>query len=68
LQATPEKLNETGTLVSERVHLGEIAVIPATAAGWANRRVFAGRLPLADRADISPATPTNAFQGRNHGD
>jgi hypothetical protein len=24
----PEKLNETGTLVSERVHLGEILVIP----------------------------------------
>jgi hypothetical protein len=28
LQPTPEKLNETGTLVSERVHLREIVVIP----------------------------------------
>jgi hypothetical protein len=68
LQATPEKVNETGTLVSERVHLREIVVIPGSVAGRAIRRVFAGRLPLADRADISPATPTNAFQGRNHGD
>jgi hypothetical protein len=28
LKAMPEKLNETGTLVSERVHLREILVIP----------------------------------------
>jgi hypothetical protein len=63
-----EKVNETGTLVSERVHVREIVVIPTFVAGRAIPRVFAGRLPLADRADISPATPTNAFQGRNHGD
>jgi hypothetical protein len=28
MQATLTKLNETGTVVADRVHLGEIAVIP----------------------------------------
>jgi hypothetical protein len=68
LQPTREKVNETGTLVSEWVHVGEIVVIPGLCTGRVSVRICAGRLPLADRADISPATPTNAFQGRNHGD
>jgi hypothetical protein len=36
LQPIAEKLNETGTPVSDWVHLGEIAVIPALAAELSN--------------------------------
>jgi hypothetical protein len=61
MKPTLEKVNETGTLVSERVHLREIVVIPGLG-------VSSGRLPFVDGVDISPATPTSAFQGRNHGD
>jgi hypothetical protein len=61
METTSEMVNETGTRVSERVHLREIVVIPSLG-------VPSGRLPFAGGADISPATPTSAFQGRDHGD
>jgi nucleoside-diphosphate kinase len=61
LQPAPAKLNETGTLLSDRVHLGEIAVIPGRIARPGGPGEFAGRLPLAQAADISPATSTSAF-------
>jgi hypothetical protein len=54
-------MNRTGTRVSEWVHLGEIAVI------WASA-TLPDRLPSRDGADISAATPTSGFQGRDHGD
>jgi nucleoside-diphosphate kinase len=49
-------VNETGTSVSDKVHVGEIVVIPGVA--W---RVSPDRLPFADGADISAATPRSAF-------
>jgi hypothetical protein len=62
-------LNETGTTDAETVHNREITVIP-DAAGMpgAARDISPDRLPYPEGADISPATPTSAFQGRNHGD
>jgi len=62
-------VNEIGMLVSDRVHLCEIVVIPGIdrllGQSGANS---ADRLPLADGADISAATPVSPLQGRNHGD
>jgi hypothetical protein len=63
------QVNAAGTLVSEKVHLREIVVIPG--GDWLAGRSVAsqgGRLPFAEGADISAATPISAFQGRNHGD
>jgi hypothetical protein len=60
-------MNWTGTRVSEWVHLGEIAVILGIN-GVAGSPVSPDRLPSRDGADISPATPTSGFQGRDHGD
>jgi hypothetical protein len=68
LKSILEKLNETRTVVSEKVHLGEIIVTSASIAWRAIRSVSPDRLPFADCVDISAATPTSAFQGRNHGD
>ena len=68
-----KKMNQTGTVVSERVHLGEIVVISGAAA-WpdgrprAVRAISPDRLPSRDGADISAATPISGFQGRDHGD
>ena len=56
-------MNRTGTRVSGWVHLGEIAVILAMAGIAAPVG-----LPSRDGADISAATPTSGFQGRDHGD
>jgi hypothetical protein len=56
-EAIREKVNETGTLVSERVHLCEIVVIRSR---WLPAERVAeppDRLPFAGRADISAATP-----------
>jgi hypothetical protein len=67
-------MNRTGTLFSEWVHLGEIAVILAIVGGSARSGFCAidaispDRLPSRDGADISPATPISGFQGRDHGD
>jgi hypothetical protein len=63
-------LNESGTFVSERVHLREIAVIPGTdCPPWASGPgISPDRLPFADGADISAAIPISPLQGRNHGD
>jgi hypothetical protein len=68
LKPSLEKLNETGTLVSDWVHVREIVVIPGV--DWAPdiRGIWPDRLPLRDGVDISAATPISAFQGRNHGD
>jgi hypothetical protein len=62
-------VNETGTLVSERVHLCEIVVIPCIdrLLGQSGG-ISADRLPFADGADISAAIPVSALQGQNHGD
>jgi nucleoside-diphosphate kinase len=57
-------VNETGTLVSGRVHLCEIVVIPARSPAGAIRGISADRLPFADGADISAAIPLSALQGR----
>ena len=43
MQPTREKVNETGTLVSEWVHLGEIVVIPGLCAGRAGGLTLWGR-------------------------
>jgi hypothetical protein len=65
----PERVNEIATRLAERVHLREIVVIlPPSSRVMAASGALAGRLPFADGADISAATPTSAFQGRNHGD
>jgi hypothetical protein len=64
----PGYVNETGMVTSQRVHIREIAVIPAALAGSANRDMSLDRLPCRERIDISAATPISAFQGRNHGD
>jgi hypothetical protein len=56
LKSMPEKLNETGTLVSERVHLREILVIPGLDCLPAIRGILPDRLPSPDGADISAAT------------
>jgi hypothetical protein len=62
-------VNETGTRVSERVHLCEIVVIPGIdCLTRAIEAISADRLPFADSADISAAIPLSALQGRNHGD
>jgi hypothetical protein len=67
-------MNRTGTLISEWVHLGEIAVILAMNGNTGRSRPCAieaispDRLPSRDGADISPATPISGFQGRDHGD
>jgi hypothetical protein len=68
LKPSLEKLNETGTLVSDWVHLREIVVIPGVDWPPDIRGIWPDRLPLRDGADISAATPISAFQGRNHGD
>jgi nucleoside-diphosphate kinase len=54
-------VNERGTLVSERVHVREIAVIPHPACRRGRAGAFPDRLPLAGGADISPATPISAL-------
>jgi nucleoside-diphosphate kinase len=54
-------VNETGTLVSERVHLSEIVVIPRSIACWGCQGISADRLPFADGADISAAIPPSAL-------
>ncbi len=54
-------MNETGTLVSGRVHLCEIVVIPARSPAGAIRGISADRLPFADGADISAAIPERTF-------
>jgi hypothetical protein len=59
----PEKLNKTPTLVSERVHLREIVVIPGVDWLAGDRRISPGRLPSLNSADISAATRNSAFQG-----
>jgi hypothetical protein len=60
---TAEELNECGTFVSERVHLREIAVIPGTRlSARGERGISPDRLPFADGADISAATPISALQ------
>jgi hypothetical protein len=68
LKPSLEKLNETGTLVSDWVHIREIVVIPGIHWPPEIRGISPDRLPLRDGADISAATPISAFQGRNHGD
>jgi nucleoside-diphosphate kinase len=57
-----KKLNEAGTLVSERVHVCEIVVIPASGRAGTGRRFSPGRLPCADGADISPQLPPTVFK------
>jgi hypothetical protein len=64
----PDNLNETGTITSERVHVGEIGVILAATAGRATSDASPDRLPFPGGVDISAATPISPFQGRNHGD
>jgi hypothetical protein len=55
--------------VSERVHLREIVVIPGTdCPPGAEPGISPDRLPFADGADISAATPISPLQGRDHGD
>jgi hypothetical protein len=61
-------VNEAGTLLSERVHLCEIVVIPGIDRPLGPSAISADRLPFADGADISAAIPVSALQGRNHGD
>jgi nucleoside-diphosphate kinase len=56
-----EKLNETGTLVSEKVHVREIVVIPGVDPLLAIRRISPGRLPSPNGADISAATRKQRF-------
>jgi hypothetical protein len=69
MQATHRKLNETGTVVADGVHICEIAVIPPVdRLPRQGRDISPDRLPFPDCADISPATPISAYQGRNHGD
>jgi hypothetical protein len=69
LKASPKKLNESGTAVAEKVHLREIVVIRRIGCPpGRSESISPDRLPSADGADISPATPISAFQGRNHGD
>ena len=63
LKPMPEKLNKTGTLVSDRVHLREIVVIPGVDCLARDRRISPGRLPSPNGADISAATRNSAFQG-----
>jgi len=62
LKPTPEKLNETGTLVSGWVHIREIVVIRTSFACGAIRRVSPDRLPSPDRADISPQLLSALFK------
>jgi hypothetical protein len=62
------KLNETGTVVSDWVHVREIVVIPDIAGLPDHAGMSPDRLPFACRVDISAATPLSAFQGRDHGD
>src|SRR3954470_6999383 len=58
------KLNASGMVVSETVHLGEIVVIHAHAPK-ADRSASPGRLPKAGAADISAAiSPPAVFQGK----
>jgi hypothetical protein len=65
----PGKLNETGTEVSDRVHVHEIVVICGIDGAETSSGLWPDRLPLRDGADISAATPIiSAFRGRNHGD
>jgi nucleoside-diphosphate kinase len=52
-------VNETGTLVSDRVHLCEIVVIPGIdRLQGQSGGISADRLPFADGADISPQFPS----------
>jgi nucleoside-diphosphate kinase len=65
LKASLAKLNESGTPVAEKVHLREIVVIPgADRPPGRSRSISPDRLPFADGADISPATPLSALQGQ----
>jgi nucleoside-diphosphate kinase len=61
LQPTPEKLNETGTLVSERVHLGEIAVIPGPDGRPGCRLHFAWSLAVGARRRYKPRNSHRRF-------
>jgi hypothetical protein len=63
-----DNVNETRMVTSERVHVGEIAVIWTALGVRAFRDISPDRLPCVERVDISAATPISAFQGRNHGD
>jgi hypothetical protein len=62
------KLNESGMFVSDRVHICEIVVIPASIAGRASLQHFAWSLAVRWWRRYKPPNSTNAFQGRNHGD
>jgi hypothetical protein len=62
------KLNETGTVVSDWVHVREIVVIPDIGSLPGHSGMSPDRLPFACCVDISAATPLSAFQGRDHGD
>jgi nucleoside-diphosphate kinase len=57
------KLNEPGTFVSGKVHLGEIAATRAAMAGPGKPAFPSDRLPFADGVDISAATSISALQG-----
>jgi hypothetical protein len=67
-------VNATGTVVSDRVHVGEIVVISRGSMGCRKRRrgqsrgISPDRLPCRNRADISAALDIGAYQGRDHGD
>jgi hypothetical protein len=68
LKPTLAKLNEAGMSASDRVHVCEIIVIPAFPADRTIPQHSPDRLPCADSADISPATPTSALSRIDHGD
>jgi nucleoside-diphosphate kinase len=57
------KLNASGTIASERVHLREIVVIPQPyRRGWQIGGLSPDRLPFTGYADISPATSISVFK------
>jgi hypothetical protein len=67
-EPTLGKLNERGTFVSGKVHLGEIAAIRAPLAGLDKPAFPSDRLPFADGADISAATSISGPARKYYGD
>jgi nucleoside-diphosphate kinase len=61
----PERVNEGGTILSERVHFDEIVVIPCSRSQGSGGPFRASRrLPCTGRTDISPQLPSALFKDK----